>query len=296
MTDSSNTNLNEPISDKGHLLTSLPDPKDLDGLRQRIVDIGNWAKEYRDRGDDFIDSHDETGARAAYEKALDLEKWSINIAKRYNDFRLMFDADGGPLPSGRNSNYPLEGGEQRLASIYCDRLGRIGGLLRRLGKLSEAREYYAIGAKIERDGGNFGVSNSYSTLNNLLLDIELGEKRATPGTGTPKPDLAAEIKKIIAFVRQQIDGPRANDAWAKVDLATALVLSRDDNETRQEAEDYFRSYAKAARPRDIGTTLRILGLVEEQLKQMEDPAGSWTAWAIRTLEREAREAGKLRLA
>jgi hypothetical protein len=91
-------------------------------------------------------------------------------------------------------------------------------------------------------------------------------------------------------VRQQIDGPRANDAWARADLATALVLSGDDEETRQEAEDYFRSYAKAARPRDIGTTLRILGLAERQLKQMGDPAGSWTAWgfALWSARREKR--------
>jgi tetratricopeptide (TPR) repeat protein len=282
-----------PIPDLDYLLDPLPAADDLDGLWQRIVDIGNWAKRHRDRGDDLLEVHGEASAKMAFEKALDLERRSIEIAKRYDDFNLMFDADGRPLPSGRNSNYPLQGGEQRLAMVYCDRLGRIGGLLRRMGRLEEAKRYYSIGAEIEKEGGNFGVTNSYCTVNNMLLDIELGEKSVTPGLKAAKSDISTEIKRIILFLRRQLDGLRANDAWAKADLAVTLTLLGDDNDTRKEAADYFSDYVKAARPRDIGATLRILRLVRSQL---EDPAETWTAWAIDLLENEARAVGKLRSA
>jgi hypothetical protein len=47
-----------------------------------------------------------------------------------------------------------------LHAVVLVALGSGRGLLRRLGMLEEACRYYAIGAKIERDGGNFGVSNS----------------------------------------------------------------------------------------------------------------------------------------
>jgi hypothetical protein len=214
--------LYEPIPDQDHLLAALPDPRDLKGLSLRIQQIGTYSKQHRDRGDDLLEAFDEVAARTHHEKALELEMASISIAKRYADFELMFDENGTPLPTGRSSNYPLVGEEQKLASIYCDRLGRVGGLFRRLDKLKDAQKYYSIGAEIEREGTNFGIVNSYCTVNHLLLYIELGERRATPGDETSEPDLSEEIKWTIQFVRAQVEGVRANDAWAKVDLAGCL--------------------------------------------------------------------------
>lgn len=275
------------LQDFGHLLDSLPAIDDLDALNERVAAIAQASATQRKAGDALVADDMATvvaaAASAKWELALALNTKAIEVVRSYKDYEWMFDQTGRPLPGAAKSNYPLKGGEQRLARQFCDLIGREGGLLRRLERGAEASKAYSIGAEIEKAGDNFGIANSYCTMNDIAIQIELGRRRATPSSEVP-PDLATSIAAARAMIQAQFDQGRDRDIWAKADLGMSYVLSGDTGDNRSKAQDLYYDYAVGAFPLDFNTTLRILRRVEAQLRTMRDPAADMVAWAIKYVD------------
>jgi hypothetical protein len=283
------------IQDYRYLLDQPPEPDDLAGLNKRVRQIADVSATQRKNGDNLVKGGIATQeAKSNWELALQLNDKSIEVVKRYKDFELMFKEDGRPLPGASKSNYPLEGGEQALARQFCDLLGRQGGLLRRLGRQKEAYKYYAIGAEIEANGANFGVVNSYCTMNAIAIQIELGDRRASPST-YPPADLSKEINAARRMIEKQFAEGRKKDMWAKADLGMAIVLSGSSENNRADAEEQYYEFAVGSFPDDFDTTVRVLRLVEKQLGVMNDPVAEMVTWAIGHLQEvRQKKLGQLR--
>jgi hypothetical protein len=114
--------------------------EELDFLRrQRELSAIN-----RRSGDEAQKDRDAAKAAKAWQAASQQNLHALAGARRYAGFHQLFDQEGNPV-NGRN--YPLEGAEADFARVYCDTLGRQGGLYRRLGDLAKAREYYQLGSR-----------------------------------------------------------------------------------------------------------------------------------------------------
>jgi tetratricopeptide (TPR) repeat protein len=229
-----------------------------------------------------------------------IEKWetssrqnlhALKGARSYVGFRALFDQEGVPV---RGRNYPLEGAEAEFAKLYCDTLGRQGGLYRRLGFLNEAREYYRLGSVIEARSADLAFENSYNTLNAISIMIELGQKSASPLGHNGWPDLQRDILAAREMVNAQIClGTRGNDAWAMADLAFAIMLSNDPKAFDDYVPQYYDRYAAKADIDDIQTTLRILRRVMEKLREMGDPVAVQIEQGIARLRGAAFKADKI---
>jgi hypothetical protein len=96
------------------------------------------------------------------------------------------------------------------------------------------------------------------------------------------------------MVKAQITlGKRGNDAWAKADLAMTVMLSNDVEAVESDVSDYYALYAAKADVDDIETTLRILRLVFDKLREMGDPVATLIEEGIVKLREAARNADKV---
>jgi len=271
-------------------LEPLPDTVNLDAVldflrRQRALSAIN-----RRDGDDANKDGNTTNAIKAWQTASQQNQHALAGARSYAGFHHLFDEDGNPV---RGRNYPLEGAEAEFARVYCDTLGRQGGLYRRLGDLKDARELYQLGSLIEARSADLAFENSYNTMNAISIMIEMGLSSASPLRPRRLPNLQAEILAARDMIKGQItEGKRSNDAWAKADLAMAIMLSDDVKAAREQVPDYYALYAAKADVDDVETTLRILNVVLEKLREMGDPVATLVDQGIKELRQAALNAGK----
>jgi len=270
-------------------LEPFPDTDDLGAVLVFLDKQRKLAALNRKAGDEAQQSGDRAQAAKAWQAASQQNLHALAGARRFAGFGQLFDQQGNPV---RGRNYPLEGKEADFARIYCDTLGRQGGLYRRLGDLDNAHAYYALGARIEARSGDLAFENSYNTLNAISTLIERGLASASP-LGQDWPGLRAEIVAARDMVKSQItDGKRGNDAWAKADLAMAIMLSNDVVAANDEIPACYAFYAGKADVDDIETTLRILKSVMEKLGEIGDPVAALIRDGIATLRDAALKAGK----
>ncbi|MCI4665918.1 MAG: hypothetical protein MRY74_14480 [Neomegalonema sp.] len=265
-----------------HAISDLappPDPDDLNELVKRIEQLGKEAKKLRTRGDEFINSEDADSALLAFGLALQIEERSLDLIRYYSSYDLMFDPEGNPLPLGGKSNYPLEGGEQKLAELFCDRLGRTGGLYRRLGQLEKASQRYEIGKEIEIDGANFQVYNSYNLVNDIIVKIERGLAVAQAVAGE-RPTVREELETARAIIARQIDGPRKGQAWAKADYAMVmLLLDRTCYESL--IEQNYQEFIDVVPTENVeDATVRVLRELHKALEKLGDPTAQDVSWGL----------------
>jgi hypothetical protein len=280
-----------PLSIDGYayLFDNEPFRGDISAILDKAKEVAGASADQRNAGDQLAKNPATTSeAKVRFELALRLNERAIGYVKQYKDFDQLFQDDGTPRPGASQSQYPLEGGEKKLAKLLDDLLGRSGGLLRRLDRKEEAYASYAIGAEIERNGSSFGVVNSYCTLNAIAIQIELGRKRASRSPNPP-PDLSAEIKAARKMVKDQFKNGRKRDLWAMADLGMACVLGGDISDNRDEAQEQYYEYARSADADDFDTTRRVLSLVETQLRHLDDPVANTVKWIIDFLDGERQD-------
>jgi hypothetical protein len=271
-------------------LEPLPDIENLGATLDFLRKQRELSAINRRAGDEARKAGDTAQAFRAWQTASQQNLHALAGARQYSGFRQLFDQHGNPV---KGRNYPLEGAEADFARIYCDTLGRQGGLYRRLRDLAKAGAHYRLGSLIEARSADLAFENSYNTLNAISIMIEQGLSSASPFATGGLPNLQAEILAARKLVNEQItEGKRNNDAWAKADLAMAIMLSNDAEATRNEVPLYYALYAAKADVDDIETTLRILKLVLEKLREMGDPVAALVEQGIAMLRQAAVSADK----
>jgi tetratricopeptide (TPR) repeat protein len=270
-------------------LLPMPDAASLHSVLDFLRKQRGLSATNRRSGDEANQRQDLEQAIEAWQQASAQNLHALAGARSYYGFRELFDKDGNPV-SGRN--YPLQGEEAEFAKLYCDTLGRQGGLFRRLGNLEKAGEHYHLGSLIEARSADLGFENSYNTLNAISIMIEMGRSSASPLRAN-LPNLRSKILAARDMVKDQIfEGRRANDGWAKSDLALAIMLSDDPRAVEQDVPIYYARYAAQADVDDIETTLRILKLLFAKLSEMGDPVADLIKRGIDILREAALKVDK----
>lgn len=176
---------------------------------ERILEIKTGAKNQRDRG------------IKGYPRALSMLEDAITRART--------ELDDCTVAEYR----------AQLAAELCDCFGLVGGVQRRwadatdgderLGHLKASIRAYDDGFVFESDP-HYGIVNSYNLVNRLVVRLLLAPSAlAAGGAAVIDPEiaplnLAMELDKASATIRQQLAGPRRGDYWALADLALLEVL------------------------------------------------------------------------
>lgn len=149
----------------------------------------------------------------------------------------------------------------RLALSLADTYGRLGGVLRRMGDLGQARAAYRKGAELEGDPA-LQLVNSYCSTNALVLEFLLS------GEG---PEYADRVRAARQTTLAQAEGPRREDWWAWAEVAILAVLLGD----AEAATGAFERFSRAgARPADIDSVTPVLAEIAARAEKSPDVASS----------------------
>lgn len=175
----------------------------------RIRDLKTGAKNQRDRG------------IKGYPRALSMLQEAITIAK-------------AELAGCTMAEYCAQ-----LAAELSDCFGLIGGVERRWADestdgerarhLKSSIRAYDAGHTYESDP-RYGIVNSYNLVNRLVIRLLLwpaalaGDSSAVLDPEIGPLNLAGELDRASAIIRQQLAGTRRGDFWALADLALIEVL------------------------------------------------------------------------
>jgi hypothetical protein len=150
----------------------------------------------------------------------------------------------------------LESDDAVSSSVKAERAnlwGIRGGILRRAGRLEEARAAYRQGRELEKD-------DTYNRTNSIYLDLLIGP--ATPRT------LEKEIRDARDKVERQIRAQRSRQWWAWADLGLLeMLLGR-----QQQADEAYRNFEESgARASDYDTVLSVLESLWAKFRESNEP-------------------------
>ena len=106
----------------------------------------------------------------------------------------------------------------------ADSQGMRGGILRRIGRLSDALQAYRAGERLE---AQLGYASTYNLVNVIALSIELDQLPPTA------PELKSQIGAAIKALVRDTQGRRRQDWWAWADLAQVLLLDGQADAARR---------------------------------------------------------------
>lgn len=149
----------------------------------------------------------------------------------------------------------LEDERKEAAHNLSDYWGRLGGIYRRAGQISDGIDAYGHGMEIERD---FRLDDSYNLTNWLVLQLLDDPARL--------PALAGQIDDAIAIVQVQVRGPRRDQWWAWADFGLLCLLGRRPREARDAYEHFQQT---GPRKVDYGSVLAVLESLREQLEPLQ---------------------------
>lgn len=126
------------------------------------------------------------------------------------------------------------------AGALADHWGRLGGALRRAGRLDEAVGAYGNGARIESD---HGLADTYNRTNVITLEVLRDPGRLSA--------LGATVQETLAVVQAQTEGQRRTQPWAYADLGLLNLLAGRDHAARTAYLNFVRTgperpYAESA--------------------------------------------------
>jgi tetratricopeptide (TPR) repeat protein len=148
--------------------------------------------------------------------------------------------------------------DRALAVETAELWGERGGVLRRLGRLEDARRSYAHGAAFEEV---HDLPSTYNRVNALKLGLMTGQTLASIST-------AVAAARDALQVRLSSDERAADDAWLWSDLGDLQLLLGDVDE----ALSAYRIFVARARTDSPGLTLSVLQDVAEALERNGDPS------------------------
>jgi tetratricopeptide (TPR) repeat protein len=145
------------------------------------------------------------------------------------------------------------------ASDAAELFGSRGGLLRRMGRLSDALESYRSGAEIEY---HYDLTATYNRTNAIKLALITGDRTVQ--------ELVPDIERLQAVLAERLstDERAADDAWSWADLGDVRLLLGDDGG----AESAYRTFAAKARTDSPAATLSVLWEIADALEAHGDGA------------------------
>jgi tetratricopeptide (TPR) repeat protein len=184
----------------------------------------------------------ETPSPASWERAAGLQRTAVGLLDE-------------ELREVSAAAEPYPGEERETAHLLSDNWGRLGGILRRADRLSEAAEAYARGAEIEQ---RHALDDSYNTTNAVVLQV-----LADPAQ---LPRWRPRIEAAVARVGAQVERTRRDQWWAWADLGVLSLLAGRPGEARRAYEGFRRT---GARRTDYQSHLEVLHALEERLRDAE---------------------------
>ncbi len=195
--------------------------------------------------------------RGEYQDAIKQQRRAIEVRERE---LAELDRDSPTLADER----------KEAAHRLSDYWGRLGGIYRRAGQISDGIDAYRHGMKIERQ---FRLDESYNLTNWIVLPLLEDPVRL--------PALASQIDDAMAIVHVQVDGPRRDQWWAWADFGLLCLLGRRPQEARAAYEHFRQTGATRA---DYGSVLTVLGSLRKQFEPSEPELAADLSDAIKYLE------------
>jgi tetratricopeptide (TPR) repeat protein len=144
------------------------------------------------------------------------------------------------------------------AAVAAELLGVRGGLLRRLGRESDALESYRDGALLEKE---HDLPQTYDRTNAIKLALIVGDT-----TLAQLHDELTSLQKVLER-RLSTDERAADDAWLWADLGDVRLLLGDV----QGAASAYRDFVAKARTESPVSTLTVLKEIADVLCAHGDP-------------------------
>lgn len=158
-----------------------------------------------------------------------------------------------------------------VAAELAEVLGVRGGLLRRLGRTSEALESYRSGALLEQ---SHELPQTYNRTNAIKLALIVDGKTLAE----VRDELAASEEVLDR--RLSTDALAADDAWLWADLGDMRLLLGDD----QGAASAYRNFVAKARTESPSSTLAVLKEIVAALDSHGDPDAARMAASLNNVE------------
>jgi hypothetical protein len=175
---------------------------------------------------------------------------------------------------------PLPREQRTVLDELVETLGARGGLLQRLGCLTEASNSYTEGAFLEK---RFALPGTYNRLNALKCSLLTGEKRLRE-LEPQLHELADLIETNLRDLAQQAAEDKSksliNSGWAWADLGDCMALL-DNREAARRAYSTFISKAETKSPE---RTLDVLRGIAAKLVEFADPDAPRLQSAVDLLE------------
>lgn len=161
--------------------------------------------------------------------------------------------------------------DPETASDAAEFFGSRGGLLRRLGRLSDALESYRLGADIEN---RYHLPATYNRTNAIKLALITG--------GQTVEQSVPELEKLQSVLAELLSTNEnvADDAWRWADLGDVRLLLGDD----AGAGSAFRTFAAKARTDSPRLTLSVLREIAGALEEHGDESAQRILASISKVE------------
>jgi tetratricopeptide (TPR) repeat protein len=195
--------------------------------------------------------------RGDYQDAIEQQRRAIQVRERE---LAELDRESPTLADERKE------AAHRLSDYY----GRLGGIYRRAGQMSDGIEAYRCGMEIER---NFRLDDSYNLTNWIVL--QLLEHPAL------LPTLAGQINDAIAIVQVQIAGSRRDQWWAWADYGLLCLIGQRPKEARAAYEHFQQAGPRRV---DYASVIPVLGSLQAQFEPLEPKLAADLSDAINYLE------------
>jgi tetratricopeptide (TPR) repeat protein len=218
-------------------------------LIQQVKDRQEAAKLYRKKGDAFRKTGREEEAAKAYQSGVEeLNKALEHLSE--------MEKESSP-ETFKNSVVPE----------FVETFGAKGGLLQRLGKISETLDSYSKGAELEE---KFELSNTYNRLNVVKQELLTGNKTIH--------SLEPQIRRLehILNDRMATESTLSDSGWTWADLGDCRTLLGD----LTGAEEAYEKFMRKAEIKSPERTLAVLTDIAEKLSQTGDSSAGHLTEAI----------------
>jgi tetratricopeptide (TPR) repeat protein len=166
---------------------------------------------------------------------------------------------------------PLHGDLKSALDELVETFGARGGMLQRLGSLSEAARSYSQGATLEDD---FTLPSTYNRLNAIKYSLLAGQARLR--------ELTPRIETLATFIEAGLpsNSSLSDSGWAWADLGDCMALLGKVEEARRA----YATFIAKAEVKSPERTLDILKEIAAKLEGTSDPDASRLRSAIDALQ------------
>lgn len=180
-------------------------------------------------------------ARNLKSRAMDKrEHGDFDGAKQLHEHAIDILADAWPGGAPPKESVRPGGFEQKLAKALAHQYGSLGGTYRAWQRFGDSVGAYDEGWKKYENNSVYRIVDSYALTQRLVARVLLDPwALIEPGKEVEKETFPDVLSRARDTIRDQLARERANDEWAKADLAVTCLLLGDAQE--DEAWESFAS-------------------------------------------------------